>query len=179
MSRGAYSNAQPNWRHVSKSPAELTLWLAQSTASGMVPWFHWLGGSPEDTRWREVGHSFFDWLAANEAHFRNRHRLADLAVLYPQRTVAFYSRPNSSRAALSRCPDRLSPRLYYALLEGRFFFDFVHEGNSIRRPCGNTARSWFRMPPTLVMLSATPFDNTSRRRLPPRHLLKLLATRSG
>jgi hypothetical protein len=58
---GAYSNAQPSWRHVSKAPAELTLWLAQSTDSGMVPWFHWLGGSPEDTRWREVGRSFFDW----------------------------------------------------------------------------------------------------------------------
>src|SRR2546429_2583886 len=32
---GAYSNAQPVWRHVSKAPAELTLWLAQTTASGM------------------------------------------------------------------------------------------------------------------------------------------------
>ncbi len=125
---GAYSNAQPNWRHVSKSPAELTLWLAQSTASGMVPWFHWLGGSPEDTRWREVGRSFFDWLAANEAHFRNRHSVADLAVLYPQRTVAFYSRPNSSRPRYRGAPIDYLQGLYYALLEGRFFFDFVHEG---------------------------------------------------
>ena len=66
---GAYSNAQPSWRHVSKAPAELTLWLAQTTASGMVPWFHWLGGSSEDNRWREVGRSFFTWLAANETHF--------------------------------------------------------------------------------------------------------------
>src|SRR2546422_5964151 len=56
---GAYSNAQPNWRHVSKARAEMTLWLAQTTASGMVPWFHWLGGSPEGNRWREVGRSFF------------------------------------------------------------------------------------------------------------------------
>jgi hypothetical protein len=126
---GAYSNAQPTWRHVSKAPAELTLWLAQSTASGMVPWFHWLGGSPEDTRWREVGRSFFDWLAANEAHFRNRRSLADVAVLYPQRTVAFYSRPNSNRPRNRGGPIDYLQGLYYALLEGRFFFDFVHEGN--------------------------------------------------
>jgi hypothetical protein len=125
---GAYSNAQPNWRHVSKAPAELTLWLAQSTASGMVPWFHWLGGSPEDTRWREVGRSFFGWLAANEAHFRNSRSVADVAVLYPQRTVAFYSRPESHRPRYRGGPIDYLQGLYYALLEGRFFFDFVHEG---------------------------------------------------
>ena len=126
---GAYSNAQPTWRHVSKSPAELTLWLAQTTASGMVPWFHWLGGSPEDTRWREVGRSFFDWLAANESHFRNRRSIADVAVLYPQHTVAFYSRPTSRRPPHRGSPIDYLQGLYYALLEGRFFFDFVHEGN--------------------------------------------------
>lgn len=126
---GAYSNAQPNWRHVSKAPAEVTLWLAQSTASGMVPWFHWLGGTPEDTRWREVGHSFFQWLAENEAHFRNRRSIADVAVLYPQRTIAFYSRPESRRPRYRGAPIDYLQGLYYALLEGRFLFDFVHEGN--------------------------------------------------
>jgi hypothetical protein len=126
---GAYSNAQPTWRHVSKPPAELTLWLAQSTASGMVPWFHWLGGSPEDTRWREVGRSFFEWLAANEPHFRNRRTVADMALLYPQRTVAFYSRPDSRRQRYRGGPIDYLQGLYYALLEGRFLFDFVHEGN--------------------------------------------------
>lgn len=126
---GAYSNSQPVWRHISKSAAELTLWMAQTTASGMVPWFHWLGGSPEDNRWREVGRSFFDWLAANEAHFRNRRTIADVAVLYPQRTVAFYSRPESKRPRYRGGPVDYLQGLYYALLEGRFFFDLVHEGN--------------------------------------------------
>ncbi|HTD24654.1 MAG TPA: alpha-amylase family protein [Terriglobales bacterium] len=126
---GAYSNAQPNWRHVSKAPAELTLWLAQTTASGMVPWFHWLGGEPEDNRWRDVGRNFFTWLAANETHFRNRRPIAELAVLYPQRTVAFYSRPDSRRPPYRGAPTDYLQGLYYALLEGRFLFDFVHEGN--------------------------------------------------
>lgn len=126
---GAYSNAQPSWRHVSKAPAELTLWLAQTTASGMVPWFHWLGGSPEDNRWREVGRSFFTWLAANETHFCNRSSIAELAVLYPQRTVAFYPRPDSRRPRYRGGPVDYLQGIYYALLEGRFLFDFVHEGN--------------------------------------------------
>jgi hypothetical protein len=56
---GACSNSRPVWRHVSEPAAETALWLAQTTASGMVPWLHWLGGAPEDQRWREVGRSRF------------------------------------------------------------------------------------------------------------------------
>ena len=126
---GAYGNSQITWRHTSKAPAEMTMWMAQTTASGMVPWFHWLGGAPEDTRWREVGRSFFTWLAQNEAHFRNRNSIADLAALYPQRTVAFYSRPESKRPRQRGGPVDYLQGLYYALLEGRFLFDLLHEEN--------------------------------------------------
>ena len=127
---GSYSNSRITWRHTAKAPAETTMWMAQTTASGMVPWFHWLGGSPEDTRWREVGRSFFTWLAANEAHFRNRRSVADLAVLYPQSTIAFYKSgdgPGSWRGAERSQTSEYLQGLYYALLEGRFVFDFVHE----------------------------------------------------
>jgi hypothetical protein len=120
---GAYSNSQPTWRHVAKSPAETTMWMAQTTASGMVPWFHWLGGAPEDTRWQSVGRDFFQWLAANEPYFRNTRTVADLAVLYPQRTIAFYRSGAADRVQTS---DYLQG-LYYALLEGRFLLDFVNE----------------------------------------------------
>ncbi|HEV2231964.1 MAG TPA: alpha-amylase family protein, partial [Terriglobia bacterium] len=129
---GAYSNSRVTWRHVAKSAPEMTLWMAQTTASGMVPWFHWLGGSPEDNRWREVGRSFYQWIAANEPHFRNKRSLADLAVLYPQSTIAFYisgAGPGSwMGAARAQTTDYLDG-LYYALLEGRFLFDFVHQEN--------------------------------------------------
>jgi hypothetical protein len=127
---GSYSNSRPTWRHVTKSPAEATLWMAQTTASGMVPWFHWLGGAPEDDRWREVGRSFFNWLAVNEPHFRNRRSVADLAVLYPQSSIAFYK--TGERSGGPRGGDQFQTSdylqgLYYALLEGRFLFDFVHQ----------------------------------------------------
>lgn len=106
------------------------MWMAQTTASGMAPWFHWLGGAPEDNRWREVGRSFFNWLAANEPHFRNRRSIADLAVLYPQNTIAFYRSgegPGSIRGADRGQTSDYLQGLYYALLEGRFLFDFVHQ----------------------------------------------------
>ena len=124
---GAYAVGRPVWRHTSKSPAEARMWLAQTVASGMVPWFHWLGGSPEDNRWRDQGREFYQWLAANEANFRNRRSVADLAVLYPQSTIAFYGRSRGRETAVSGT-DFLQG-LYYALLEGRFLFDLIHQEN--------------------------------------------------
>lgn len=129
---GAYSNSQPLWRHSSKPPAEATLWMAQVTASGMVPWYHWLGGSPLDNRWREPGRVFYDWLAANEPHFRNRRSMANLAVLYPQSTIAFYqSNGTRERRLGGELIDQTdyTQGLYYSLLEGRFLFDFIHQEN--------------------------------------------------
>jgi hypothetical protein len=127
---GAYSNSRPTWRHVAKAPAETTMWMAQTAASGMVPWLHWLGGTPEDTRWKAVGRDFFAWLAANEQDFRNRRSIANVAVLYPQRTIAFYRSGARRRdwrgAERAQTADYLQG-LYYALLEGRVLFDFVHE----------------------------------------------------
>jgi len=119
---GAYSNSRPVWRHVAKPAAETTLWMAQTVASGMVPWFHWLGGSPEDQRWRDTGRQFFSWLAAQEPHFRNTRSVTDLAVLFPQSTIAFYG------AGRVQATDYLQG-LYAALLQGRFLFDFVHEND--------------------------------------------------
>jgi hypothetical protein len=127
---GAYSNSRVTWRHIAKSPAETTMWMAQTTASGMVPWLHWLGGAPEDTRWKDVGRSFFTWLAANEPHFRNQRSIADVAVLYPQRTIAFYrsgTHPGSWRGGERAQTSEYLQGMYYALVDGRVLFDFVHE----------------------------------------------------
>ena len=118
---GAYANSQPLWRHTAKSPAEATMWMAQTTASGMVPWYHWLGGAPEDQRWRAPGRDFFQWIAKYQPHFVNRRPMANLAVVFSQRMNASYNPPGGGTAS-----DFLQG-MYYALLEGRFLFDFLHE----------------------------------------------------
>ena len=129
---GAYDTGNPGWRHCSKTREEAILWMAQAAASGMAPCYHWLGGQPEDTRWRETGRSFFDWLAANQAHFRNRSSIANLAVLYPQSTISFYASNGTRERKLNGAaidPVNYLEGLYAALLEGRFLFDFVHQDN--------------------------------------------------
>ena len=118
---GAYANTQPLWRHTSKDPLEMRMWLSQTTASGMIPWFHWLGGKPQDLRWQIPGRDFYRWLAENEKHFVNRESIATLAVVFSQRTNAFYKVRGQGDVT-----DYLQG-MYQALLRGRFLFDFIHE----------------------------------------------------
>jgi hypothetical protein len=118
---GAYANSHPLWRHAAKAPEEATMWMAQTTASGMVPWYHWLGGAPKDLRWRETGRQFFSWIAKYEQHFVNRRSVANIGVVFSERGNAFYKPPGGSD------PAEFLQGLYYALVETRYPFDFVHE----------------------------------------------------
>ena len=99
------------------------MWMAQTTASGMVPWYHWLGGAPEDHRWEKTGRDFFEWIAKNQSHFVNRESVANIGVVFSERTNAFYNAPAGTDTT------EFLQGLYYALLEGRFLFDFVHEND--------------------------------------------------
>jgi hypothetical protein len=127
------------WRHTAKSPAELTSWLAQAAASGMAPRYTWLGSAPNDERWRTTGREFFPWLARHEKHFTNRRTVSNIGVVFSQRTNTVYRAPGavpggygtrrSNAPVPVGDPSEFLQGLYYALLEGRFVFDFVHEEN--------------------------------------------------
>ena len=41
---GAWSTGGVRWRNAAKSPAEARMWMDQSLASGMVPYYHFIGG---------------------------------------------------------------------------------------------------------------------------------------
>lgn len=128
---GSYATSNYTiWRHSSKPAEEAVLWMAQTTASGMVPWYHRLGGSPEeDRRWRAVGLEFYRWMARHDRHFRNIRSLADIAILYSQQTLSFWGLNPQDR--LQDRSSRLDyfEGIYYALLQRRHLFDFVHEAN--------------------------------------------------
>jgi len=121
---GAWSTGPIRWRQVTKTPAEAQSWFEQTLASGLVPYYHVIGGETglgEDLRWKKIGRDFFDWTARHDGHFVNKASIANIGVVFGQRTQLFYKAPY--KASMQQTIDAI----YYALLEGRFLFDFVHE----------------------------------------------------
>jgi hypothetical protein len=121
---GAWSTGPIRWRNVYKSEQEERMWMNETLASGMVPYHHIIGGENglgEDRRWLEPAHKYFVWTAKHDRHFINRRSIANIGVVMGQRTHLFYTPPRGSLMA------QYMDGMYYALLEGRFFFDFVHE----------------------------------------------------
>jgi hypothetical protein len=120
----AWSTGTPRWRNVAKSPLEARMWMNETVASGMVPWYHFIGGQNgmgEDRRWLQPGREYFQWLAKHDRHLTNVRPIANLGVVMGQRTHLFYKTPFNGPV------QQYIDGLYYALLDGRFLFDFVHE----------------------------------------------------
>ena len=121
---GAWSTGTPRWRNVYKSPQEAQMLLNETLAAGMVPYYHIIGGEKgmgEDRRGLQPARDYFNWTARNDAHLINKRSIANIGVVMGQRTHLFYKPPHGANM-----PEYMNG-LYYALLEGRFLFDFVHE----------------------------------------------------
>ena len=126
------------WRHSTKSEAETTLWLAQTTSSGMIPWWVWLGSELPDNRWQAIGRKYYQWLAKHDIHFNNKKSLAKLGVVFSNNLNALYKAPGSVPGGYWGEPVDPNRRgdasdylqgVYYSLLEGRFLFDLIHEND--------------------------------------------------
>jgi hypothetical protein len=121
---GLWSTGPIRWRESTKSPAEAQMWLAETSASGMTPYVHSIGGEGglgEDRRFEKIAYDYFSWTAKHDPHFVNRQSVASIGVIIGQRTQLFYRTRHDVRM-----PEYMDG-MYYALLEGRFLFDFVHE----------------------------------------------------
>jgi len=124
----AYSTSEVPWRNAAKNPAEARMWLNETLAGGLVPYYHFIGsenGFGEDRRWQKVGADYFRWTARHDAHFKVRRSIANIGVVIGQSTQLLYPGPV---AAHSRNYMRDTTHgMYETLLAGRFPFDYVHE----------------------------------------------------
>ncbi len=124
----AYSTGAVTWRNAAKNPEEAKMWLNETLASGMVPYYHFIGaetGFGEDRRWQKVGTETFNWTARHNAHFTARRSIANIGVVIGQSTQLLYPGPATVRSRAFM--HETTQGLYDALLRGRFAFDFVHE----------------------------------------------------
>lgn len=124
----AYSTGSPGWRNASKNPTEAKMWLNETLASGMVPYFHFVGaenGFDEDRRWQPVGRDYFQWTAHHDAHLAPLRSVANIGVVIGQSTQLLY--PGPATAHSRSYMHETTQGIYDALLRGRFAFDFVHE----------------------------------------------------
>ena len=125
------------WRHSAKTPLELEMWLAGCVASGMVPWFVWLGGVVHDKRCLETGERFYRWIAHHRERFNNVDSITNLGVVLSQKNNALYRMPpplqfGYGSKSTHEVREKSNPidylqGVYYALIRARIPFDFVHE----------------------------------------------------
>ena len=124
----AYSSSSPGWRNSTKNPAEIKMWLNETLASGMVPYYHFVGsedGLGEDRRWQKIGRDYLQWTAKHDAHLTGRRPVANIGVVMGQSTQLLYPGPGLKPAR--RYMHETTQGIYDALLRGRFTFDYVHE----------------------------------------------------
>ncbi len=110
--------------NVHKSRQEEQMWFNETLASGMAPYHHMIGGENgmgEDRRWLKTAQEYFNWMARHDIHFATKCSIANVGVVMGQRTHLFYNPPHGARVR------EYMDGMYYALLEGRFLSDFVHE----------------------------------------------------
>lgn len=123
-----YSTGVVGWRNAAKNSAETKMWFNETLASGMAPYYHFVGsedGLGEDRRWQKVGEEYFRWTAKYDAQLATRRSIANIGVVMGQSTQLLYPGPSTVRTR--NYMRETTQGTYDALLRGRFAFDFVHE----------------------------------------------------
>ena len=113
---------QYRWKDSVQSPAEISLWMADGLANGLRPWFTKFGGVLYDKRWLKPVEEAYTWQAQHEKYLRNVRPIARVALVYSQRTAAFYG----GQQARSKVEDH-TQGWYQALIEARIPFEMVHD----------------------------------------------------
>jgi hypothetical protein len=111
------------WKDSVQNPDEVRLWVADSIANGVRPWFTKFGGSVNDPRWLKPVEEIYSWCHGAEAYLRNERPLARVAVVYSQQTDWYYP---SKRGAPNGLEDA-GLGWYHALVESRVPFEMVHD----------------------------------------------------
>lgn len=110
------------WKDSVQNGDEIRMWVVDGIAHNFRPWFTKFNAKPFDRRWLPVVEELYNWHYQNERYLRNEASLARVAMVYSQRTAAFYG-GDQARAKV----ENPSLGFYQAMVEARIPFEMVHD----------------------------------------------------
>lgn len=110
------------WKDSTQSSAEIEVWVADSIANGMRPWFTKFAGVIYDNRWLAPVERIYRWHDRWSRYLVDQRPLARVAVVYSQQTAKFYGGPEAGERVEAHILG-----VYQALTEARIPFEMVHD----------------------------------------------------
>jgi hypothetical protein len=112
------------WKDSVQSDAEIQLFVADGVANGLRPWFTKFSGMIYDQRWLETVKTLYNRYAGWEKYLRNLAPIAEVGLVYSQRTSDYYGGLEGER----KVEDPIRG-WYHAMIEARIPFEMVHDAN--------------------------------------------------
>jgi len=112
------------WKDSVNSSAEIRIWVLDSLANGMRPWFSKFSATLHDERWLNGVEDIYLWTQKNQHYLTHQQPLARVALVYSQQTALYYGGDH----AQTKVEDH-ALGWYQALIESRIPFEMVHDHN--------------------------------------------------
>lgn len=110
------------WKDSVTSNAEIRIWVLDSLANGMRPWFSKFSATLHDERWLKGVEDIYTWTEKNQPDLTHQQPLATIGVVYSQQTAWYYG----DQHAQAKVED-YALGWYQALIESRIPFEMVHD----------------------------------------------------
>jgi hypothetical protein len=110
------------WKDSVQNSAEIRVFVADGVANGLRPWFTKFCGMIYDPRWLDTVSQVYNMYADWEPYLRNEAPVAQVGMVYSQRTAAYYG----GEQARTKVEEPIRG-WYHAMVEARIPFEMVHE----------------------------------------------------
>jgi hypothetical protein len=95
-SMAQYQAGSPTFRVAAKPALEARMWMLEGIASGIQPWWHFIGAWHEDRRMYHTPEPVFQWHQEHEQYLFNRQPVAAIGVVWSQRNTDYYGRDEAA-----------------------------------------------------------------------------------
>jgi hypothetical protein len=112
------------WKDSVSSNAEIRIWVLDSIANGMRPWFTKFSATLHDERWLNGVEQIYLWTEKNQPYLTHQQPLARVALIYSQQTALYYGGDHYANKVEDHALG-----WYQALIESRIPFEMVHDHN--------------------------------------------------